>query len=84
MALQTLKIGKQEFVLLARRDFDKLAAQADLQTEDDYWVKAALEAEANARANGEKPIPFQRVEREMDARKRGAAKRRYRARRAII
>lgn len=52
-------------MLLARRDFDKLAAQAERQIEDDYWTKAALHAEAKAQSNGEKPIPFEHVEREV-------------------
>jgi hypothetical protein len=36
MTLQTLTIGRQEFVLIAKRDFQKLAEQAQRQTEDDY------------------------------------------------
>ena len=76
MTLQTLKIGKKEFVLLAKRDFQKLAAQAQRQIEDDYWTEAALKAEAEARAKGEKPIPFEQIERELDARKLKTGKRR--------
>lgn len=68
MTPQTLKIGKREFVLLSRRDFDRLAAQARRQTEDDYWTESALRAEARSREKGEKPIPFERIERELDAR----------------
>ena len=71
MTLQTLKIGNKEFVLLARRDFDKLAAQADRQTEDEYWTKTALAAEAKAKAKEEKAIPFEQLECELDAVKRG-------------
>ena len=78
MTLQTLKIGKQEYVLLAKRDFQKLAAQAERQTEDDYWTEAALKAEAAAKAKGEKPIPFEQIERELDARKLRGGKRRAR------
>lgn len=78
MTIQTLKIGRQEFVLLAKRDFRKLAAQAQRQTEDDYWTEAALAAEAEARAKNEKPIPFEEVERELDARKGRAAASRQR------
>jgi hypothetical protein len=78
MTLQTFKIGRREFVLLARRDFEKLAAQAQRQTEDDYWTTAALEAEARARSNREKPIPFEQVERELDARRRRPVGRRSR------
>lgn len=69
MTMQTLKIGKREFVLLAKRDFDKLAAQAQRQTEDDYWTDAALKAEAQSRAKREKPIPLEQVERELEVRK---------------
>ena len=69
MTLQTIKIGKREYILLAKRDFNKLAAQAQRQSEDDYWTSAALEAEAKARARNEKPIPFEQVERELDAQK---------------
>jgi len=67
MTLQTLKIRGQGFILLARRDFEKLASQAQRQTEDDYWTETALRAEAKARAKKEKPIPFEEVEREIDA-----------------
>ena len=69
MTMQMIKIGKREFVLLAKRDFEKLAAQAQRQSEDEYWTNAALEAEARARAKNEKPIPFDQIERELDARK---------------
>jgi hypothetical protein len=78
MTLQTLKIGKQEYVLLAKRDFKKLAAKARQQVEDDYWIKAALKAEAEAKSRGEKPIPFEQIERELDARKLKNGKRRAR------
>jgi hypothetical protein len=80
VTMQTLKIGNREFVLLARRDFEKLAAQAQRQAEDDYWTKAALAAEARARAKHEKPIPFELVEREIDARKKPRDRRRQRRR----
>jgi len=80
MTLQMLKIGKQEFVLVAKRDFVKLAAQAQRQTEDDYWTRSALEAEAKARAKKEKPIPFEQVERELDALKGARAGSRRRSR----
>jgi hypothetical protein len=69
MTVQTLKFGKREFVLVAKRDFEKLAAQARRQTEDDYWTQTALETEAKARAKKQKPIAFEEVERELDARK---------------
>jgi hypothetical protein len=67
MTLQTLKIGNREYVLLAKRDFEKLAAQAQKQTEDEYWTESALKAEAKARAKREKPIPFEDIERQLDA-----------------
>ena len=70
MAPQTLKIGKREYVLLAKRDFEKLAAQAQKQAEDDYWTETALKAEAKARGKREKPIPFEEIECELDAMKR--------------
>jgi len=69
MTLQTLKIGKREFILLSKHDFHKLAAQAQRQTEDDYWTKSALAAEAEARINGQKPISLRDLDRELDARK---------------
>lgn len=72
MTLRTLKIGGREFILLPKRDFQKLAAQADRQMEDDYWTQAALAAEASAKSNKERPIPFHDVEREFDARGRNA------------
>jgi hypothetical protein len=74
--MQTLKIGNREFILLAKRDFEKLAAQAQRQTEDEYWIRAAQLAEARAKAKREKPIPFAQVEGELDARKRASRKRR--------
>jgi hypothetical protein len=70
MTLQTLTIGRQEFVLIAKREFMRLAQQAQKQTEDDYWMRSALDAEGKAKAKKEKPIPFEEVEREIDARKR--------------
>ena len=76
MTVQTLKIGKREFVLIPKRDFDLLASQAQRQTEDDYWTEAALRAESEARAKGEKPIPLEEVERELDALRRRKNKRR--------
>ena len=70
MTVQTIKIGRQEFILVSKRDFERLAAQARRQTEDDYWTNAALEAEARARSKREKPIPFEQVERQLEARRR--------------
>jgi hypothetical protein len=35
MTVQTLKIGKREFVLVPKRDFERLAAQARRQIEQD-------------------------------------------------
>jgi hypothetical protein len=67
VTLQTLKIGNREYVLLAKRDFEKLAAQAKKQAEDDYWTGSALKAESKARSKREKPIPFEDIERELDA-----------------
>jgi hypothetical protein len=64
MTLQALKIGGREFILLPKRDFQKLAAQAERQMEDDYWTQVALAAEASAKSKKEKPIPFDEVERE--------------------
>ena len=81
MTLQTLNIGGRQFVLVAKRDFDKLAAQARRQTEDDYWTESALQAEAKARAKGGKPIPFEQVERELEARHRRTTTRRRGSRR---
>ena len=75
MTLQTLKIGNREYVLLAKRDFEKLAAQARRQAEDDYWTESALRAEAKARAKREKPIPFEVIERELDAPQKGKSRR---------
>ena len=69
MTLQTLKIAGREFVLLSKRDFQKLAAQARRQSEDDYWTNAALAAEARAKSRGETPIPFEIVERQLNDRK---------------
>jgi hypothetical protein len=70
MTLQTLRIGGREFILLPKREFQKLASQAQRQTEDDYWTRSALAAEASAKSKGQKPILFEDVEREIDARNR--------------
>ena len=35
MTLQTLKIGKREFVLISKRDFERMADQARRQKEQD-------------------------------------------------
>jgi len=35
MTVQTLKIGKREFVLISKRDFDRMADQARRQKEQD-------------------------------------------------
>ena len=78
MTVQTLKIGRREFILLSRRDFEKLASQARRQSEDDYWTQAALDAEARAKASRQKSIPFEQIERELDTRKRVAKHRRTR------
>jgi hypothetical protein len=67
MTLQKLKIGRREYVLVAKRDFQKLTSQANNYLEDDYWTKAALGAEAEANRRNEKPIPLEVVERELDA-----------------
>jgi hypothetical protein len=61
MTMQTLTIGGQEFVLLAKHDFQRLAAQARRQTEDDYWTQADLKAEADARSKKQRPIAFEQV-----------------------
>jgi hypothetical protein len=58
MTVQSLTIGKREFVLLSKRDFQKLAAQAHRQTEDDYWIHAALAAEADSKRRNEIPHSF--------------------------
>ena len=80
MAFQTLKIGRPEFILLAKSDFEKLASQARRQSEDDYWTQSALDAEARAKAGRQRPIPFEQIERELDARKRATNSRRPRRR----
>ena len=71
MTLQTIKLGKKEFVVIARRDFDRLAADASRQREDEYWTEAALAAEARAKAKRQTTIPFDRIERQLDARRGG-------------
>jgi hypothetical protein len=76
MTTQTLKIGKREFVLIPKHEFDRLTAQARQNAEDTYWTESALKAEARARAKGERPIPFEQVERELEARTRSARRRR--------
>lgn len=75
MTVQTLKIGKREFVLLPKRDFEKLAEQARRQIEDEYWTDSALRTEARARARREKPVPLEQVEREIDERRLSGSKR---------
>jgi hypothetical protein len=63
MTVQSIKIRGQQFVLLRKRDFEKLTERL----EDEYWTKVALDAEAESRARGEKPIPLEEVERELQA-----------------
>lgn len=55
-----------------KRKSQKVAARRarEAAIEDTYWTQAVLQAEAEARANGEKPIPFERIERELDAKRR--------------
>jgi hypothetical protein len=56
MTVSTLKIGKQEYVVVPRKDFDRLRRQAeDISAQDKGDV-----AEANRRAN-DRSIPFSRV-----------------------
>jgi hypothetical protein len=79
MTVQTLKIGGRVFVLVAKSDFERMAEQARRHSEDEYWARSALEAEAKSRAKRQKPIPFEAVERELDeiaARRSGRPKRR--------
>ena len=77
MTVQTLKIGGREFVLVPKRDFQKLAVRArSEEIEDAYWTRAALEAESKSRAKGEKPIPFEDVERELRSQTRRRSARR--------
>jgi hypothetical protein len=78
MTVQTIRVAGREFVLLPKRDFNKLAAQAEQYAEDQYWARSALKAEADAKAKGEKPIPLDEVERELDARQASQRKRRRR------
>ena len=35
MTVSTLKIGKREFVVIPKQDFDRLSAQADRQAQQD-------------------------------------------------
>jgi hypothetical protein len=67
MTVQTLKMGKREFVVIPKSDFEKLTAQAQRQTEDDFWTEAALRAEADSRARGEKLIALADLELGLDA-----------------
>jgi len=78
MTPQMITIDKREFVLLAKRDFQKLAAQAQRQTEDDYWTQAALKAEAHARAKKQKPVDFESVVSAIDAAKSKGFTKRHR------
>lgn len=36
MVLQTVKLGRQQFVLVAKRDFDRICAQAERQNQQDH------------------------------------------------
>ena len=81
MTVHTLKIGGREFVLVPKRDFQKLAARArEEAAEDAYWTRSALGAEAQALAKGEKPIPFDEIERELDSKARTRRRRANRVR----
>jgi hypothetical protein len=61
MTVSTLKIGSREYVLLARRDFDRLRRKAALLSDQD----AADVAESLRRLHNpkEKRIPWSRVKR---------------------
>lgn len=74
MPAQTVKLAGKEYVLLPAREYRELQRRARpvgrrARSEDEYWTRAALEAEADARAKGDKPIPLETVERELDARR---------------
>ena len=72
MAVQTIKIGKSEFVLIPKREFARLAA------EDEYWTQAALKAEAQFIASAEKAIPMEILHAMLDARDKKPKRRRRR------
>jgi hypothetical protein len=59
MTVSTLKIGKQEYVVVPRKDFDQLRRKADLLSDED----AADVTESIRRLNDpkEKRIPWSRV-----------------------
>ncbi len=72
MAAQTLKLAGKQYVLLPAKEYRQLKGRARpavkvARSEDDYWTDAALKAEADARAKGDKPIPLEAVEAELDA-----------------
>lgn len=82
----TLNLAGRKYVVIPQSEYRQLKARAARngnaiararrQTEDDYWIEAALKAEADARERGEKAIPFEQVEDELDSRKRSRRRRR--------
>jgi len=56
--------GKEVAAIVSMEDLELLR-----KLEEEYWAREAIEAEAAMKARGEKPIPFERVERALDAAK---------------
>lgn len=63
--------GKAVAALVSMQDLARLEAM-----EDQLLADEALQAEAKAKAAGQKPIPFEEVEKEIDAAKRRGRRRR--------
>ena len=59
MTLSTLKIGRREFVVIPRKDFDRLRRKADLLTDED--AQDLMESVRRLNDPHEKRIPWDQV-----------------------
>lgn len=59
MTLSTLKIGQQEYVVVPRKDFDRLQRKADLLTDQD--AKELAECARRLNDPREKRVPWDKV-----------------------
>jgi hypothetical protein len=53
MVLQTVRLGRQQFVLVAKRDFDRIAAQAQRQQQQDRQDAGDIAEVRRRKARGE-------------------------------
>ncbi len=61
--------GKGVAAIVSMDDLDLLG-----RLEEEHWTREGLKAEAEIKARGERPIPFERAERELDAARKAKRK----------